>query len=281
MTLPVRYPDAMMLVDRERAGYDRIAGPYSTFAFESHQEGRARLLDRLGLEEGQQVLDVCSGPGWVAIDAAARVAPTGLVTGVDISPEMVHVAETNAGNAGVDNAGFLVMDAQSLDLPPEQYDRATCSLGLMHIPDPEQALREIARVLRPGGRLVATVWGPPGETVIDILADSLDAAGQPLSINLRYAVRLGDEGLLADLARDNGFSEVATERIRADVSISDPGVFWDKFQEIGGTFHSLLEELTPEGRAEARQAFIVTAEEIGRDGAIRLPANEVMLVATK
>ena len=145
---------------RERAGYDRVAEAYS----ENSRGQRARrdaLLREADLAPGHTVLDVCTGPGWLAIEAATRVTPRGEVLGVDLSSRMCAVAERNAREASVPNVAFRVMDAEHLDLPEAARDRVLCSLGLMHMPNPARAVAEFARVLRPGGRAIATVWGPP------------------------------------------------------------------------------------------------------------------------
>jgi ubiquinone/menaquinone biosynthesis C-methylase UbiE len=112
-----------------------------------------------GLQLGERVLDVACGTGLVTLPAARLVGPYGAVVGVDISQGMVEKAAVRAAAKGLGQVRFLRMEAESLELRDGSFDVALCSLGLMYVPDPVAALREIRRVLRPGGRLAVAVWG--------------------------------------------------------------------------------------------------------------------------
>ena len=103
------------------------------------------------------MLDVASGAGLVALMAAQAVDPGGQVVGIDLSGRMVDTGGRRAHERKVLDARFSRMDAERLDLPDASFDVALCALGLMDMPDPAQALREMQSVLRPGGRLVAAV----------------------------------------------------------------------------------------------------------------------------
>ncbi len=120
-------------------------------------EGRHKLaLDLAGIASGERVLDIGCGPGTLAILAARRVGPEGEVHGIDPSPEMIELAEKKVANAGV-RARFQTGVAERLPFPDESFDLVLSSLMLHHLPDDvkTQALKEVARVLKPGGRLLA------------------------------------------------------------------------------------------------------------------------------
>lgn len=271
---------AAAMRERERAGYDRVAESYSENS-RGQTARRETVLRAADLQRGQAVLDVCTGPGWLAIDAAVRVRPGGSVTGVDLSPRMCVVARTNAQSAGFGAIDFREMNAEQLSLPDTSFDRVLCSLGLMHVPDPARAVAEFARVLRPGGRAVALVWGPPEETFATVLLESLRAAGEPLSVDYGYILRLGHPETLAGLFRRAGFAAVSVEQTGAPTTFAEAGAFWDGFQRIGGLFGSLVEELSPEGRAAARAHFIERAEQYRDSDLIRLPAAQLLAVADR
>jgi SAM-dependent methyltransferase len=120
-----------------------------------------RLLTRAELQPGQRILDLGTGTGSVALASAPRVAPDGHVIGVDISPEMLALARARASRAALTNLSFAVGRAEAIPAERSSKDTVLASLSLMYVIDRAAAAREIARVLKPGGRLVAAVWAGP------------------------------------------------------------------------------------------------------------------------
>ncbi|UYM06506.1 methyltransferase domain-containing protein [Solicola gregarius] len=106
------------------------------------------------LSPGQDVLDVGCGPGTITVDIAARVAP-GRVHGIDPSADVLDQARANAERAGVDNTTFATDDVYALDAETDSYDVAHAHQVLLHLTDPPAALREMMRVVRPGGIVAA------------------------------------------------------------------------------------------------------------------------------
>ena len=142
----------------QRYGWDKAAGFYEQFWAGQLKVVQDRLLELARLRPGERVLDVASGTGLVTLPAATVVGETGHVVATDISDEMVRTLEHQAAQAGVTGT-FRRMDAEALALPDAAFDVALCSLGLMYVPDWQRALDEMHRVVVPGGRAVASVWG--------------------------------------------------------------------------------------------------------------------------
>ena len=143
----------------QRYGWDLAAADYESCWYAQLYPLREELLVAMVLKKGTRVLDVACGSGALSIDVALAVGPTGFVTGIDISEQMVVRAREYALERGVDNVRFTRMDAQKIAVEPRSYDVILCSLGLMYVTDVTVVLQEMRRALAPGGRIVFAVWG--------------------------------------------------------------------------------------------------------------------------
>lgn len=151
--------DARLQRRVQRYGWDLAADAYARHWHGPLAGVQGELLALGAPATGEAVLDVACGTGVVAIAAARAVGPAGRVLGVDLADAMVQASRQRALGLGLWPVAFERMDAEQLLLPDAHFDLAMCSLGLMYMPDPDAALRELHRVLRPGGRAVLAVWG--------------------------------------------------------------------------------------------------------------------------
>ena len=151
--------DARLQRRVQRYGWDKAAAHYERFWARQLAPAQRRLLELAALAPGERVLDVACGTGLVTLPAAEAVGPGGAVVATDISEEMVRSLRERAAARGLSHVTVERRDAERLELPDASFDAALCALGLMYVPDPLQALREMGRALRPGGRVAVAVWG--------------------------------------------------------------------------------------------------------------------------
>lgn len=138
------------------AAADHFDHPVSSFW---HRFGR-QTVERLGLREGETVLDVCCGSGGSALPAAEAVGLRGKVVAVDLAERLVRLGEAKARAKGLGNIEFKTGDMLALGYPDANFDVAVCVFGIFFVPDMVAATKELWRMLRPGGRLAITTWGP-------------------------------------------------------------------------------------------------------------------------
>lgn len=145
--------------------FDRIAGRYdllnSVMTAGLHHRWRERAADRAELSPGDAVLDVCCGTGDLAFELAERVAPGGHVVGCDFSEPMLDLAREKAPRAAIDSVRFEWADALALPYGDDRFDAVTVGFGVRNFADRDKGLREMARVLKPGGRLVVLEFTEP------------------------------------------------------------------------------------------------------------------------
>jgi len=159
-----------------RAMFDRIAGLYdrmnSVMTAGLHHEWRRRAADLAELSPGDRALDVATGTGDLALELAARVAPGGEVVGIDFAERMLELARAKAVEA---NVRFETGNALALAFPDDAFDAATVGFGARNFSDLDRGLAEMARVVRPGGRVVVleitTPRRPPLSTFFELWFD--------------------------------------------------------------------------------------------------------------
>ncbi len=158
-----------------RAMFDRIAGLYdrmnSVMTAGLHHEWRRRAADLADLSPGDRALDVATGTGDLALELASRVAPGGEVVGMDFAAKMLELAREKAGAL----VRFELGNALALDYADDEFDAATVGFGARNFSDLQRGLSEMARVVRPGGRVVVleitTPRRPPLSTFFDLWFD--------------------------------------------------------------------------------------------------------------
>lgn len=211
--------DARLQRRVQRYGWDLAAADYEPLWQAQLAPARNDLLARAALAPGERVLDVACGTGLATFEAARAVGGQGHVLGVDISGEMIAAAARRAQELGVPQARFARMEAERLELPDASVDVALCALGLMYVPEPAQAVREMHRVLRPGGRMVSAVWGERERCGWSALFGIVDAEVSSEVCPLFFG--LGQQGRLARVCTDAGFTVIEQHRIETTLAYAD------------------------------------------------------------
>jgi ubiquinone/menaquinone biosynthesis C-methylase UbiE len=240
-----------------------------------------RLLALAGPGANERVLELACGPGGLGL-AAAELVPEGEVVLSDVAPEMVEIAARRARERGLANVSTAVIDLEAIDAPDASFDAVICREGLMFAVDPALALREIHRVLAPGGRFAAAVWGPRARNpwlaaVLDAASAHFGAPMPPPGIPGPFA--LEDADRLGQLVRDAGFTAGTVEKLEVPTNAASFEQWWSRTTSLAGPLAKIIAGLPQEATAALRErAREAVAPYATADGTLAFPG--LTLIAT-
>jgi SAM-dependent methyltransferase len=260
-------PDFTELKQRHAAMWSN--GPFEDVA-DTIADMHASLVHALGPKPGERWLDLGCGAGHAAELAAGAGAQ---VVGIDISPRLIEVAKARAEAGGYDIA-YAVGDAEKLAAADGAFDAVVSSVGMIFAPDHGAVAREVARVIRPGGRLAFSAWTPEGRVGRmfkiggQFQPPPPEGAGSPL--------QWGGEAYVHE--RLGGDFDVRVERRISRIDDESLEHAWDLFARSFGPTKTLLENLDPERRAEYERTMIAYfGEAVQADGRL-VDDREYLLV---
>jgi SAM-dependent methyltransferase len=207
------------------------------------------LVDYARPTPGMQVLDVASGTGEPAISIASRITPSGYVTALDLSPELLEIAGRRAEARGLQNITLRQGDAHFLPFPANTFDLATSRFGVMFFREVERALAEVLRVLRPGARVCLLAWGPFEQPYWQSMMGVVHrhVGGALLDAGGPNPFCFGQPGSLSAVLNAVGFRDVHEEtRTLSWTWPGPPEEVWEQAQAVAVPFRPMLERVPKE-----------------------------------
>lgn len=216
----------------EWIGWQERAAQYDRTTLKMTGSTIPRLIELVNPHINDNILDVCCGTGAVARELLHTGAT---VSGIDFAPDMIEQASRS-----LPSAQFVTGDAQKLPYDDNRFDAVLTNFGHYHLPDPDRAILEAARVLKPGGRYGFTTWvGPDGsegfrfifETILGNVDQSIETPKAP------DAFRLANEGVAIQVLKSAGFDDVAIETFPSEITCApDEFVAFLKAATVRATF---------------------------------------------
>jgi SAM-dependent methyltransferase len=262
--------------DFEQSGWQRASEYYSdTFGTLTCQTAEP-LLDAAAVTAGVRVLDVATGPGYVAGLAAARRAR---VVAVDFSPLMVDDARKRHPDVDVREG-----DAEALSFGEGAFDAIVMNFGLLHLARPDQAIAEAHRVLMPGGRYAFTVWARPEEAVgFGAVLRAMEAHGRP-DVGLPPGppfFRFSEADECRRSLTAAGFIDVEVRKLPLIWRLPSAGALFEAAYYGGVRTSAALQAQTAEALAVIRRAVIAEVEQYAGHGLVSLPMPVVLASARR
>jgi len=239
-----------------------------------------RLIDILQLKGNEHVLDVASGTGEPGLTFSASL-PEGRVTGSDLSEKMIKIANEHAKQRGIANYQSEVCDASNMPFENNFFDHIICRFGIMFFPDIKGSLREMVRVLKPGGKLAVAVWGSPElNPFITIMAmtviEKLKLPKPPPDTPGIF--RFAQPGLTSQLITDAGLDSVTESNISGEAIYDSVENYWEVTSDVAGPIMQALNSAPKEVFEDVKQTVLSKAEDFIRDG--KVYANWEAIITT-
>jgi SAM-dependent methyltransferase len=255
----------------EHAGWERAAGHYGDAFGGLTVQTAPALLDSVRAARGTRLLDVASGPGFIAAAAADRGAT---VTGLDFAVAMVDEARRRHPAIS-----FREGDAEALPFEAGTFDAVVMNFGMLHLARPDQAIVEARRVLQPGGRYAFTVWAGPDQAVgFGMTLRAIEALGTtnvPLPEGPPF-FRFSDAEATRRTLEQAGFTDVEVQELALTWRVKAADDVFEALSRGGVRTAAVLRAQTPEALAAIRASVRRGVESYGRDGRFEIPMPAVL-----
>ena len=257
----------------QRYGWDKAAEYYENCWQEQLKPAQDLLLKMTNPQTGDKIIDTAAGTGLVTFRFIEKIGLNGNILATDISDEMVKIGNHLSTKSNYQNIEFKRMDAEELNIEDNYFDKATCALGLMYFPYPETALSEMKRVLKPGGKAVAAVWGSRKNCgwaeIFPIVDKRVSTDVCPMFFNL------GESNVLKFVFEQVGFENIGVEKIQTKLVYKSAEEACEA-AFLGGPVAMAYSRFDSDTREEARKEYLNSIEEFKTINGYEIPGEFVV-----
>jgi SAM-dependent methyltransferase len=243
----------------------------------------AAIIEGLDIAPNQQHLDVAAGTGEPGL-TIAKLAPNGRVVLTDLAPEMLEVASRRAQAQGVTNVETDVCSVDDLPFDDAAFDSISVRFGYMFFPDLAAATAELVRVLRPGGRVCASVWIHPEHNpwaTIPMQAIAAEVELPPPDPDAPGLFRCNAPGMVSAFFEQAGLHDVSEWDVPIEQVTPSPEQYWEMVSEVVAPVVAVLDQVDEPTRVRITEAVIAKVAPFERDGEVRLPGVARCIIGTK
>ena len=279
-------PEAQEIRDQQRQTWDKFSagwGKWDQVVMQMLAPVGEEMIRELQVAADAHHLDVASGTGEPGLTIAAA-APHGRVVLTDLAGDMLAIARQNAARRGLSNVEVRECSADALPFADATFDSVSCRFGLMFVPDIAACVKELARVLKPGGRLSAAVWAEPEGNpwaTIPMSAIAAEVDMPPPSPDTPSLFRCAKRGAIARIFEGAGLRDVAETEVRSVLRTASPEEYWQYQTEVAAPVVAGLSRVDAAGRDRIKAVVVenVLRFAVGRE--VHVPTHARCIVGTK
>jgi len=240
---------------RAERAFGAAADHYTVAALGFWDRFGSATVSRLQLAPGMTVLDLCCGAGGSAIPAAHAVGPAGRVLGIDIAEPLLALARARAAHEGLSNIEFRHSDATQTGLPDGSFDAVVCVFGVFFASDMTAFVEEMWRLVRPGGVLAVTTWGPGlWEPASSCFWRCVGEVEPSLYKKFNPWDEITTPAALTELLTRAGVPHPAVVAVEGRHHLQHPDDFWDIV--LGSGYRATVDALGPDQREHLRESIL-------------------------
>jgi ubiquinone/menaquinone biosynthesis C-methylase UbiE len=241
------------------------------------------IIEQLNLKDTDVVLDVAAGTGEPGLTIAGRVK-SGKVIISDLADDMLVIAHENAKRKGIKNVEFLACDVCELPFDDNTFDAISCRMGFMFFPDMLLAAKEMARVLKPGGRIATSVWNVPDKNFW------VTATMGPINKNMELPVppagspgmfRCAKDGFIADLFLQAGLKNVTQKEVTGKMDCKTADVYWGFMTDVVAPVVAALGKADDVTKEKIRSEVYQSVNEKYSDGNVSIASSAIVICGEK
>lgn len=233
--------------------------------------------------ENDHILDIAAGTGEPGLSIAALV-PGGKVVISDLAEDMVTIARENAARKGLANVETLACDVCELPFPDQHFDAISCRMGFMFFPDMQLAANEMARVLRPGGRVAASVWSAPEKNfwvtaTMGVVNRHLQLPPPPPGAPGMF--RCAQPGLIREIFERAGLKNITEKAVASRLESGTVDTYWNMMCEVSAPFVAAMSKADEAMKQKIKDEVYETIHQRFPDGVVNIDAAAIVVAGEK
>ena len=241
------------------------------------------LIRLLKPKDYDLVLDVASGTGEPGLTIATKLKG-GIVVVTDLAEGMLDVARANASRRAIKNLEFVTCDVSALPFADNSFDLISCRFGFMFFPDMSLAMKEMVRVLKPGGRIAAAVWNVPEKNfwataVLNSINKYMQLPQPPQGAPGLF--RCSKNGLIADLFKQAGLRNIYETEVHGKLSSGTVEVYWNFMTDVVAPVVAALSKADNSLKTIIRNDVFETINQKYNNGKVEIDSNSLVIYGEK
>ncbi|MCC3159800.1 class I SAM-dependent methyltransferase [Hymenobacter sp. 15J16-1T3B] len=272
--------------EQQKATWNKFSGgwrKWDDFTMNWLRPMGEEIIRSLHIKPTDLVLDVAAGTGEPGLSIAS-LAKDGKVVMTDLAEDMLAVARDKAAARGIDNYETVVCDVCALPFPDDTFNAVSCRFGFMFFPDLLLAAQEMRRVLKPGGRLAASVWSVPAQnawitTIMSTISRHLQLPTPPAGAPGMF--RCGSPGVLTGLLEQAGFRHVRDTQLTGQLRCGSKEAYWQFMNEVAAPVVAAMSQADAATQEQIRAEVFARIDEQCTDGSATLAYGTVVAYGEK